>query len=203
MIRLLIPESGPLISLARVDRLDLIDRFDGQIILPDAVAIEVTRRKELQDAKTISDWLSRGGNRVQIVETTFGQLVKQNQELLEMLPPEIQKQQSRKFQIKNVGEHAVREFTDSIRTAISEKDTALVLFEDQRIKKMDFGDHVHLMSTWSFAKALERMDIIPSASGLFDEIEDAGRNPPRDPFEAVPQGRESDIEAHFHPSSPS
>lgn len=41
MIEVVIPDSGPLISLARINRLDLIDRFNSRILITDAVEIEL------------------------------------------------------------------------------------------------------------------------------------------------------------------
>ena len=42
-LELAIPDSGPLISLGRVERLDLLDRFDCPIVITDMVADEVLR----------------------------------------------------------------------------------------------------------------------------------------------------------------
>ena len=43
MIRMVIPDSGPPISLGKVDRMDLIDRFECPIIITDVVQMEESR----------------------------------------------------------------------------------------------------------------------------------------------------------------
>lgn len=184
MIRLVIPDSGPLISLARIGRLDLIDRFRCPILITDVVEMELLDGPaDGPDASAVKDWLGNRGNRIQIVETSYGQLLKQNRELLSLLPEEQQEAQKRRFKVKNAGELSIREFSDEVRNRLAPEDAVLVLFEDQRVRKMSFGDHVHMMSSWSLAKAIENLGLIPSAEDLFDQIERTGRTPPRDPFD--------------------
>lgn len=184
MIRLVIPDSGPLISLARIDRLDLIDRFRCPILITDVVEMELLDGPEdSPDTPVLQGWLENRGNRIQTVETTYGQLLKQNRELLALLPAEQRRAQKRRFSVKNAGELSIREFSDEVRNALSADDSVLVLFEDRKVRMMSFGDHVHMMSSWSLAKAVEHLGLIPSAEELFDRIEETGRRPPRDPFE--------------------
>lgn len=47
-----------------------------------------------------------------------------------------------------------------------------------------------MMSSWSFAGEMERLGIIPSAEGLFKEIERTGRHVPRNPFNLESEGGE-------------
>jgi hypothetical protein len=184
MIRLVIPDSGPLISLAKIDRLDLLERFKCQIIITDVVAMEVTDGPDdAKDVGLLRGWLANRGNQISIEETTYGHLVKSNRELFEAVPDELKPEMKRKLRRKNSGELSIREFSDTIRNRLERDDSVLVLFEDKNVKSMSFGSHVHLMSLWSLAKSLEAMGVIPSADRLFDDIEDAGRVPPRDPFE--------------------
>jgi hypothetical protein len=184
MIRLVIPDSGPLISLARIGRLDLIDRFRCPILITDVVEMELLDGPpDAPDAPVFKDWLGGRGNRIQIVETSYGQLLRQNRELLALLPEDQQNAQRRRFKVKNAGELSVREFSDEVRNRLAPQDSVLVLFEDQRVRTMSFGDHVHMMSSWSLAKAIENLGLIPSAEELFDQIERTGRTPPRDPFD--------------------
>ena len=184
MLRLVIPDSGPLISLVRIGRLDLVDRFRCPILITDVVEMELLDGPEDgPDKPVFQEWLGNRGNRIQTIETTYGQLLRQNRELLALLPPEQQKFQKRRFKVKNAGELSIREFSDEVRNTLSDKDSVLVLFEDRKVRTMSFGDHVHMMSSWSLAKAVEHLGLIPSAEELFDQIERTGRTPPRDPFE--------------------
>ena len=184
MIEVVIPDTGPLISLARIGRLDLIDRFRSQILITDAVEIELMDGpQDIPDLMVLKNWIARGGNRVRIVETSYGALLRQNRELLQFVPEEKRARFRRRGKAKDAGENAIRELSDEIRNRLSHDSTVLVLFEDARVRRMDFGSHVRLMTTWSFAMALEQLEVIPSAVELFDRIEEAGRTPPRDPFD--------------------
>lgn len=195
MIKLIIPDSGPLISLAKINRLDLLDLFKCPIIVTDAVKFEVLNGPEdLPDVKTLKAWFENAGNRVQAAETTYGQQMLQINELLQMIPEEERQRQKRKYTKKDGGEKSIRELADQVREAMAPGENSLVLFEDKRVKKMGFANNVHLMSHWSLAKAFENLGIIPSADELFDEIEIAGRSAPRDPFELQPDGADLDLQ---------
>ena len=72
-LELAIPDSGPLISLGRVARLDLLDRFNCPIVITDMVADEVLRGLPgTPDASVFRDWFTGRGNRIQTVETSIG-----------------------------------------------------------------------------------------------------------------------------------
>jgi hypothetical protein len=82
-------------------------------------------------------------------------------------------------------------FTDRIRETIPAEDQVLMLFEEDAVKGMDFGNHVHLLHTYAFLLTLENLKVIPSAEALVNQIHKAGRNLARDTFERrarVPSG---------------
>ncbi len=135
------------------------------------------------DQATLTEWVIRGGNSIRIVETACGALLRQNRELLRYVPGAERARFRRDSRIKDTGENSIRELADKIRDTLSRDATGLVLFEDASVMKMDFGPYVRVMTTWSFAVALERLEVIPSASELFDRIEDTGRTPPRQAFD--------------------
>ena len=184
MIAVVMPDTGPLISLARIGRLDLLDRFRSQILITDAVQVELMDgSQDGPDQATLTEWIARGGNRIRIVETAYGALLRQNRELLQYVPEAERARFRRYSRIKDAGENSIRELADEIRNTLSRDATGLVLFEDASVMRMDFGPYVRVMTTWSFAVALERLEVIPSASELFDRIEDTGRMPPRQAFD--------------------
>lgn len=203
MIEIVFPDSGPLISLAKINRLDLIDRFQSQILITDAVEIEIMEGPEgSADMTVLSNWIKNGGNKIQVVETAYGELLKQNRELLKFVPEEQRSQFRRRGKARNAGENAIREFADEIRNTLPDGASALVLFEDNRVRSMNFGDHVRLMTTWSFVVALENLDVIPSANDLFDQIEATGRRPPRDPFDRAVVDSRDDFRSSYDHSEP-
>jgi len=52
--RLVVADAGPLIGLARIDRLDLLRRLFRQVIIPEAVAAELCMDSALSGAKVLS-----------------------------------------------------------------------------------------------------------------------------------------------------
>ena len=198
MIAIVMPDTGPLISLARIDRLDLVERFRSQILITDAVQIELMDGPEdAPDRVALSKWIASGGNRIHVVETAYGALMQQNRELLEYVPEAERRRFRRLGKMRNAGENSIRELADEVRDTLSREASGLVLFEDEGVAKMDFGPYVRLMSSWSFAVALERMEVIPSADGLFDQIEETGRTPPRKAFDRPGASKADEFESSY------
>lgn len=201
MIAVAMPDTGPLISLARIGRLDLIDRFKSQILITDAVQVELMDGpQDAPDLAVLTEWIAKGENRIRVVETTYGALLKQNRELLQFVPEKERARFRRRSKIQDAGENAIREMADELRNTLSRDATALVLFEDANVMKMDFGPYVRVMTTWSFAMALERLEVIPSADDLFDRIEGTGRTPPRHVFDRRSEEGREDFEDSYDSS---
>lgn len=175
MLDLVIPDSGPLITLGSIDRLDLINRFKCGILIADMVGYEIMRGPDTAPDKAVFlKWFEGRGNRVQTIDTTYGlmwsKLSEEDQKTIKRLNP-------------HAGELAIREFTDTIRTTIPAEDQVLVLFEEDAVKEMNFGEHVHLIHTYAFLLTLENLKVVPSAEAVFEQIHKAGRNLARDPYE--------------------
>lgn len=181
-LEIVIPDSGPLMSLGRINRLDLLDRFACPILITDMVADEVLRGMPgAPDAVVFKDWFEHRGNQIQTVETSIGILWK-------AVPPE-QKEVLRR--IKDAGGTSIWQFANTLERTMSPSDEALLLFEDSAVKKINFGPKVTKVTTWSFFLGLERMGVIASADGLIAEIADQKRVIVRDPFES--RAPESDL----------
>ena len=182
-LELAIPDSGPLMSLGRIDRLDLLDRFNCPIVITDMVVYEVLRGMPgAPDAMTFRDWFRKGGNRIQTIETSIGLL-------WNALPPD---QQALRKRIKDAGETSIWQFSNTLRDTMGASDYGLLLFEDNQVKNMDFGPRIAKITTWSFLIGMERMGVIPSAEALRQELSSAGRDIQRDPFERHAASAETD-----------
>lgn len=180
MIALVLPDTGPLISLARIDRLDLFDRFQCPTLITDAVHFELmVATPRAPEHMALSLWMTSHGNQLRVVKTTYGSLMKTNRKLLQSVPDSQRLQLQREIRGRNAGELAIQELVNTLRPELSREAQALVLFEDQRVRTMPLGPHARIMSSWSFAMALESLGVIPSAKGLFDEIEETGRYRPK------------------------
>ena len=76
-IKIVLPESGPLISLALGESLDLLLSFSAEvrIVLTDVVEYEVTQRADdLPDALAIRSFLAQHAGRIEVISTTIGSL---------------------------------------------------------------------------------------------------------------------------------
>jgi hypothetical protein len=146
------------------------------------------------DKAAFSKWFKGRGNRVQTVDTTYGSMWSKLSE---------EDRKAIKRQNPHAGELAIREFTDRIRETIPAEDQVLVLFEEDAVKGMNFGDHVHLLHTYAFLLTLENLKVIPSAEAIVDQIHKAGRNLARDTFERrarVPSGDAADWQTDYDTS---
>ena len=87
-IRIVVPDTGPLITLAKLNALDalLVFKADVRIVITDYVAFESTRRRsDFPDARAIHAFLRDNAGRIEIEATTGGanymQLVKLHEQL--------------------------------------------------------------------------------------------------------------------------
>jgi hypothetical protein len=167
VLDLVIPDSGPLITFGLVNRLDLLDRFKCAIMIADMVSYEVLRGpKTAEDRGIFQKWFAQLGNRIQTIETTYGAMWRE-------IAPEAQQRIKRLH--PDAGELSIREFTDRLRHTIPPDDQVLVLFEEDSVKRLSFGPHVHLLHTFAFMLALENLGVIPSAAALHNEVLANGR----------------------------
>ncbi len=142
-LELAIPDSGPLMSLGRIDRLDILDRFNCPIVIADIMVYEVYEvlrgMPGAPDAMTFGGWFQKGGNRIQTIETSIGLL-------WNALPPD---QQALRKRIKDAGEASIWQFSNTLRETMRASDYRLLLFEDNHVKNMDFGPRIAKITTWS------------------------------------------------------
>ncbi len=96
---------------------------------------------------------------------------------------------------------AIQELANTLRPTFSKEMTALVLFEDGTVEKMSYGPYARLMSTWSFMRLLEQLNMIESAQDLYDLIEETGRSPPKKPFDLFDPSHE-DFHSSYDVSEP-
>jgi hypothetical protein len=65
---LVVPDAGPLISLAKIDGLQILLRLQLPIYLVDQVRFEVTREKSrLVDARRIDEWIAAHPQTVRVL----------------------------------------------------------------------------------------------------------------------------------------
>ena len=162
-IRLVIPDSGVLISLAHGDLLDTLFSFsdDVRLTVTDVVQYEATQRIDLIDASRIKEFLKRNAARIKVDATGFHKLIEQAIENPAIELPE------------NIGEISIYGYINDIRQN-EPGIPVLVLFEDEWFLKNQYTRprNTHLLSLAAFLKFLEKA--IPGFS--FDDAMDRIRN---------------------------
>jgi len=165
-MEVVIPDTGQLTSFTRRGRMYLIDRFKIRITITDAVETALMDGPPDAPAPLAPrDWVAQGGSRTRVVETSYGAPLRQDREVRQYVPEEKRARVRRRGKAKDAGENAIRELSDEIRDRLPHDSTVPVPSEDARIRGMDFGPHVHLMTPRPFALAPERIEAIPSAAG--------------------------------------
>jgi len=168
-IRLVLPDAGPLISLAAGDALDLLllARPGVRLVVTDLVHYEVTHRHaELQDGAAILDFVQRNASRIEVAETTVGRFA------VPSLKARFESGQREPLP-KDLGELSITSFITSMRTH-NPGDPTLVIIEDDWFESNSFHlpGNVHLISTAAFLSGLEAARMIPSAAQVMGRIRD-------------------------------
>jgi hypothetical protein len=162
-IRLVIPDSGVLISLAHGHLLDALFSFsdDVRLTLTDVVQYEATMRTDLIDASRIKEFLKKNAGRIKVDATGFHKLIEQAIENPAIELP------------KNIGEISIYGYVNDIRQD-EPGIPVLVLFEDEWFLKNQYTRprNTHLLSLAAFLKFLEKA--VPGFS--FDDAMDRIRN---------------------------
>ncbi len=170
---LVVPDAGPLITLAYADRLDLLLTLRVTVVVVDMVQHELTRH-HTETSQQILAFLYH--NRIPIIRTSIG---------------EEARTQGPAFHKRHAGERAVQDFLFDFhdKTPPGERRYATLLFEDHQIAGTAFvlPDNVYLLSTRAFLIELEHRHIIHSAAKILQQAQAAGRTPSRRTINTPPK----------------
>lgn len=165
MIKLVISDSGPLLSLAKADSLDLLISLGSHVnvVITDVVYYETTFRRELEDAQIICQFISKNSGVVTIEETSYGSVILEKTKT----DPD--------YKVPaDCGEMSI------MSCAINKDEPALVLFEDNWFinKKQSFKGGTVFISTAAFIDlALERKLISQQKHDeIIKQMSSCGRN---------------------------
>ncbi len=177
-VTLVIADTGPLISLALVDRLDLLQSFGTPVFVTDAVMYECTRLSSRPGADRLREWFDvAGGNQHRIVKTPFGAAY------LEALALEANGMEGA---TKNFGEWATSWTMDNVEALYRDmrlkpgRHVGLIISDDKdylngRPPHGKIPPNTHVLSTRAFFVALEGLGLITSAEDLRESIRQSGR----------------------------
>ncbi len=160
---LLLPDAGPLITLAYADALDLLFAPGWPVQIVDMVLHEVTRN-QTPTSQRIGAWVNT--NNLSILPTkTFAHF--QHMQTARAMPP-------RK---SNLGELAIQEAMNDF-ALIDPPPTGVFLFEDHKIARASFllPDQCLKVSTRAFLIFLEQKGWLPSAAEIERNAITNGRN---------------------------
>lgn len=154
-VDLIIPDSGPLISLAHANRLDLIEVFDRPIIIADIVKLECLKKPTAPDFAVLERWFSRIGNRARVVDTPMRE------------PYEAALQRERAGETRatsGFGDATLSFMLRRLDDYATPGSIPLVLIEDENASKLLARyEQAHVLSTRTWLISLERAGVIPSA----------------------------------------
>jgi hypothetical protein len=155
----LLPDAGPLITLAYADALDLLLKSGWSVALVDMVLQEVTRN-ETPTSERIAAWAR--DNHIPVLETRIYHRYLQAGAALP----------ARKA---NLGELAIQEAMSGFGLATEQ--TGVFLFEDHKIARASFllPDNCRKVSTRAFLLFLEHQGLIDSAAEVERRAILAGR----------------------------
>jgi predicted nucleic acid-binding protein len=165
---LLVPDAGPLISLAKADELRLLRVLGLPVFVVDHVLYETTRDKRLEDAVRIEAFLQENKTLVQVFETAVGKAAAKRR-----AGGESGRQPGQ-------GEAAIAEFLARLDELTGDPDApVMLLYEDGDIRKSRFvlPENVHVVSTKGLLVGMERRGLISSAEAVWHAINTAGRSP--------------------------
>jgi hypothetical protein len=157
----LLPDAGPLITLAYADALDLLFKPGWSVMLVDMVLHEVTRNQTPTSEK-LAQWITSNTLPVRTTKT-----FQHYQRTLAATVP-------RK---SNLGELAIQEAMNDFALEQPPK-TGVFLFEDHKIARAGFlvPDNCRKVSTRAFLIFLEQKGWLESATGIERKALQAGRS---------------------------
>ncbi len=158
-VAVVIPDASPVLTLARIDRLDLLGSFSVPIHVVDQVYYEITKPENDLDNR-VATALKRFGNQIQIIETSVGV------GFSERRGPNPAPRSS------NLGEIAVDEYATTLAHTNSASFVPLVLFEDPDVLSLRIAKlkNVHLMNTSAWLLTLNREGLLPEGLDLVEQI---------------------------------
>ncbi len=158
----LLPDAGPLITLAYADSLDLLFRPGWSVALVDMVLHEVTRNQTPTSEK-LARWAET--HKLPVLPTRISQRFQQNPPANVVAPGK-----------SNLGELAIQEAMNDFALALPPK-TGVFLFEDHKIARASFlvPDNCRKASTRAFLLFLEQKGWLALATEIERKAIQAGR----------------------------
>jgi hypothetical protein len=165
-LRILVTDTGSLITLAVADSLDYLALLGIPVFVPDAVYFEATFDIEKLGASDIVDWVQQNPGLIQIVPT-------------DTFVDEMHRRESGERKRRDLGETAALEIANNSKL-IGHSGQSFILTEDDAVLDGGFvasndKRQIFVISTHDFLDVLEAEKLINSAEAVYALAEDAGR----------------------------
>jgi hypothetical protein len=172
-VAVIIPDASPVLTLARIGRLDLLGSFTVPVRIVDQVYYEITKPENDPKGK-VADALVRLHNQIEIVETNVG------------VGYQTRRARNPQEPSSNLGEIAVDEYATALARSTGPGFVPLVLFEDPDVMELRIARlrGVHLLNTAAWLLTLHREGLLPEGLDLVERI-NSSRTTPLVPFEKV------------------
>jgi hypothetical protein len=176
-IRIVVPDAGPLITLAKLDLLDTLLAFkeDVRVVLTDYVEFEVTRRRnDFPDAMAIHKFIMNNLGRIEIEETGLGKNYKKLFKLKERLAkdPDLAKQLGVDLAPpEDPGEMTIIQY---VRDLVGRPPgvPVLIMAEDDYFLRdvSPLPGNAHVVSTRAFLDSLPRIAQLKAKPALWEAV---------------------------------
>jgi hypothetical protein len=146
-VRLVIPNTGILISLAHGDLLDVLWNFADHVslVITDLVEFEATRLADIPEAKQIQVFLEQNSERISVEPTSFQEYIEQAK-INPDVPP-----------IADIGELSIYGLINSIEKDTVKIPTWILLEDNWFLKNQAYrATSAHLVSLVDFLKHAEK-----------------------------------------------
>ncbi|WP_158806851.1 hypothetical protein [Beijerinckia sp. L45] len=170
-VAVVIPDASPVLTLARIDRLDLLGSFAVPIKIVDQVHYEITKVENDPEGH-VAAALARLHNQIEIVETNVG------------VGFQVRRSRNPAESGRDLGEIAVDEYATTLAKTSGPSFVPLILFEDPDVLELRIArlKDVHLLNTTAWLLTLHREGLLPEGLDLVADI-NSSRKTPMVPFE--------------------
>lgn len=166
-VDLILPDAGPLISLAHADRLELLRVFGRPVVVLDVVERECLKRPDSPDHARLRAWFAHGHNQFRRAETPFLTLYE------DALARELSGAEP--AATRGFGDATLAWFVKNIERVVEPGVVPLILTEDKDFSVEMRGGRAHVLSTRSWLAGLANVGAIPDAASVIAEIGSHGR----------------------------
>ena len=167
-VDLILPDAGPIISLAHADRLDLLELFDRPVIVLDVVKFECLRKPDSPDHDRLQSWFRRSGNRIIVAATPLGPLYLEAQRA--------ERAGTDRSATRGLGDATLSWALQNVERIARPGSVPLMLVEDRKLAvSLEGLNRGHILSTRAWLAALEEAGAIDDYEAIIDEMAQHGR----------------------------